>query len=66
MGYDLRRPGDRTHPRIPLPVSLEIALEQWRSRSDPATVLEWERELGQLTAAAATPHQDLDGARSRW
>ena len=40
--------------------ALELALEQWRNRNDPATVLKWEQELEQLTAAA---HQDLDGER---
>ena len=33
---------------------LEVTLEQWRSRTDPATVQEWERELAELAAAAIT------------
>ena len=33
---------------------LEVTLERWRSRTDPATVQEWERELAELTAAAIT------------
>ena len=39
---------------------LELSLERFRSRTDPATVQAWRRELEQLTAAAAAPHQDLD------
>ncbi len=33
---------------------LELSLEQWRSRSDSATVQAWERELAQLIAEAIT------------
>ena len=34
-------------------VNLELSLERWRSRTDPAIVQDWQRELEQLTAAAA-------------
>ena len=51
---------DRTAPIDGCPASarraridvLEVTLEQWRSRTDPATVQEWERELAELAAAA--------------
>ena len=41
-------------------VNLELSLERFRNRTDPATVQAWRRELEQLTTAAAAPHQDLD------
>ena len=53
---------DRTAPIRGCPASarrhridvLELALEQWRPRTDPATVQAWEREIAALTAAAIT------------
>ena len=60
---------DRSQPIRGCPASvqkaridtLELSLEQWRSRSDPAKVEAWERELRELrelTAAAAADGRD--------
>ena len=57
---------DRTAPIHGCPASarraridvLDLSLELWRTRTDPATVQAWEHERAQLTAAAAITEED--------